>query len=228
MISKTASFSDLSVLSRWSRSALQEERGMLPEQRVVLEQEPVSGVWIDDELGVGQPLCQDKSVHGRYDEVIAPARDEDRLRNFSQMRVCRVLVAIPPGQGRSLSLYPIASERRIAFAFSRLEPIPEGRTCRLARFGLFKEELEQSVPGRWQRRSVKNSLIEILGALAFSRTSPRQDEATNKTGAAQRQVLSDIATQREAEQIDLRQMECVDEVKSVIRHSSNIIGDFTT
>ena len=92
--------------SRWSRSALQEERGMLAEQRVVLEQEPVSGVWIEDELGVGQPLRQDKRVHGRYDEVMAPARDEDRVCNCSQMRVCRVLVTIPPGQGRSLSLTP--------------------------------------------------------------------------------------------------------------------------
>jgi hypothetical protein len=159
---------------------------------------------------------------------MAPARDEDRVCNCSQMRVCRVLVTIPPGQGRSLSLYSKARERRIAFAFSRLEPIPEGRTCRLARFGRFKEELEQSVPGRWQRRSVKNSLIEILGPLAFSRTGPRQYKATNQIGAAQREVLSDIATQREAEQIYLRQMECVDEIKSVIRHSSNGIGYFTT
>ena len=70
---------------------------MLPEQRVVLEQEPVPGIRIDGEKSVGQPLRQDKSVHGRDDEVMAPARDEDRLRNFSQMRVCRVLVAIPPG-----------------------------------------------------------------------------------------------------------------------------------
>lgn len=122
---------------------------MLPEQRVVLEQEAVSGIWIDGEQGVGQPLRQNNSVHGRYDEVIAPARDEDRLRNFSQMRVCRVLVAIPPGQGRSLSLYPVASERRIAFAFSRLEPIPEGRTCRLAGFGMFKEESYNSVLRWW-------------------------------------------------------------------------------
>ncbi len=120
---------------------------MLAEQRVVLEQEPVSGVWIEDELGVGQPLRQDKSVHGRDDQVMAPARDQDRVRNFAQMRVGRVLGAIPAGQGCSLRLYPRAHERRIAFAFSPLEPIPEGRACRPARFGWFKEELEQSVPG---------------------------------------------------------------------------------
>src|SRR6266568_9360795 len=228
MFSKTASFSRLSVLSRWSHSGIQEERGMLPEQRVVLEQETVSGIWIDGEQGVRQSLRQNKSVHGRYDEVMAPARDEDRVRNFVQMRVCCVLVAIPAGQGRSLRLYPRARQRRIAFACSSLEPIQEGRTCRLARFGRFKEELELSVPGWGQRRRVKNRRIEILGALAFSRTSPRQDEATHKLGAAQRDVLSDIATQREAEQIDLRQMECVDEVKSVMSHSSNGIGYFTS
>src|SRR5712692_11810024 len=159
---------------------------------------------------------------------MAPACDQDRVRNFAQMRVGRVLGAIPPGQGCSLRLYPRAHERRIAFAFSPLEPIPEGRASRPARFGRFKEELEQSVPGWGQRRSVKNRRIEILGALAFSRTRPRQDEATNKLGVAQRQVLSDIATQREAEQIDLPQLEGVEEVKSVLRHSSNVVGDFPT
>src|SRR5690348_12123668 len=55
-------------IQQWSRSALQEERGVLAEQRVVLEQEPVSGVWIENELGVGQPLRQDKRVHGRDDQ----------------------------------------------------------------------------------------------------------------------------------------------------------------
>ena len=34
-------------------------------------------------------------------------------------------------------------------------------------------------------------------------------------------MLSDIATQREAEQIDLREPEGVEEVKRVLRHSSN-------
>src|SRR6266545_477437 len=145
------------------------------------------------------------------------------MPNVSQMRVCRLLVAIPPDQSRSLRLYPLASQKRIALAFSRLETLPEGRTCCLARFALLKEELENSVPGWWQRRCVKNSRIEILSALAFSRTSPRQYQATNKIRALQRQVLSDIATQREAEQIDLPQIECVDEVKRVISHRSNVI-----
>ncbi len=92
--------------SRWSRSALQEERGVLAEQRVVLEQEPVSGVWIEDELGVGQAPRQDKRVHSRDDQVMAAARDQDRVRNFAQTRVGRVLVAIPAGQGCALRLYP--------------------------------------------------------------------------------------------------------------------------
>ncbi len=74
---------------------------MLTEQRVVLKQEAMSGVWIDGEQGVRQSLRQDKSVHGRYDEVIAATRNEDGLHHFSQMRVRSVFVAIPPGQGRS-------------------------------------------------------------------------------------------------------------------------------
>src|SRR2546427_6523803 len=159
MISKAASFSHLSVISQWSRSAPQEERGMLAEERVILKQKPVSGIRIDDELGVGQALCQAYRVHRRDDEVMAAARDQDRVRNFSQPRVGRVLVAIPAGQGRALSVYPRTREKRIALACSRLEPIPEGRACRLARFARFarfKEELEQSVPGGGQRRRVKD------------------------------------------------------------------------
>src|SRR6266540_2746520 len=144
------------------------------------------------------------------------------------MRIGRLLVAIPPDQSRSLRVYPLANQKRIALACSRLESIPEGRTCCLARFALLKEELENSVPGWWQRRCVKNSLIEILGALAFSRTSPRQYQATNKIRALQRQVLSDIATQREAEQIDLPQIECLDEVKRMVCHSSNVVGYVTS
>ncbi len=101
---------------------------MLTEQRVVLKQEAVSGIWIDGEQGVGQSLRQDKSVHGRDDEVIAATRHEDGMHNFSQMRVRSVFVPIPPGQGRSLSLHTFTSEKRLAFTFSRLESVPEGRT----------------------------------------------------------------------------------------------------
>ena len=172
---------------------------MPTEQRVVLEQETVSGVWIDDQLGVGQMLRQDNRIYGRDDQVIATARDQDWAPNVSQMRVCRLLVAIPLGQGRSMGVYSFASQIRIALACSRLESIPEGRTCCLARFALRKEELEQSIPGWGQRRCVKNVLIEILGALAFSRTSTRQYQATNTIRALQRQVPRDRATQREAE-----------------------------
>lgn len=101
---------------------------MLTEQRVVLEQEAVSGIWIDDEQSVRQSLRQDKSVHGRYDEVIAATRNQDGLHNVSQMRVRSVFVAIPPGQGRSLSLHTFTREKRVAFAFSRLDPVPVGCT----------------------------------------------------------------------------------------------------
>src|SRR5579864_4744276 len=87
---KTASFPCWRC-SRWSRSALQEERGVLAEQRVILEQEPVSGVWIEDELGVRQVLRQDKRVHGRDDHVMAPTRHQDRVRYFSEPRVGCVL-----------------------------------------------------------------------------------------------------------------------------------------
>ena len=45
---------------------------------MVLEQEPVSGIRIDDELGVRQPLRQDNCVHGRDDEVMAPAGGDNR------------------------------------------------------------------------------------------------------------------------------------------------------
>ena len=101
---------------------------MLTEQRVVLKQEAVSGIWIDGEQGVRQSLRQDNRVHGWDDEVIAATRNEDGMLNFSQMRVRSVFVPIPPGQGRSLSLHPITCQKRIAFAFSRLEPVPEGCT----------------------------------------------------------------------------------------------------
>src|SRR5262245_23045869 len=110
---------------------------MRTEQRVVLEQETVSGVWIDDQLSIGQMLRQDNRVHGRYDQVIATARHEDGMPNVSQMRIGRLLVAIPPDQSRSLRVYPLANQKRIALACSRLETLPEGCTCCLARFALF-------------------------------------------------------------------------------------------
>jgi hypothetical protein len=47
---------------------------------MVLEQEPVSGIRIEDELGVGQALRQAYRVHGRDDEVMVPAGDQDRVR----------------------------------------------------------------------------------------------------------------------------------------------------
>jgi len=47
---------------------------MRTEQRVVLEQETVSGVWIDDQLSIGQMLRQDNRVHRRDDQVMATAR----------------------------------------------------------------------------------------------------------------------------------------------------------
>ncbi len=68
---------------------------MLTEQRVVLIQEAVSGIWIDGEQGVRQSLRQDNSVHGWDDEVIAATRNEDGMLNFSQMRVRSVFVPLP-------------------------------------------------------------------------------------------------------------------------------------
>ena len=155
---------------------------MLSEQRVVLEQEAVSGIRIENELGVGQALRQDKRVHGRDDQIMAAAGDQHRVRYFSEPRVGRVLVAIPAGQGRSLSLHPRTREKRIALACSPLEPIPEGRPCRPARFARFKEELEQPIPGRGPRCRVKDRLVQVLAALAFARASPPQDEATHQLG----------------------------------------------
>ena len=78
---------------------------------------------------------------------MAPARHQDRVQNFSQPRVGCVLALIPAGQGRALRLDPRSREKRIMLACPRLQPIPEGRPCRLTRFGWFKEEPEQPVSG---------------------------------------------------------------------------------
>ena len=43
--------------------------------------------------------------------------------------------------------FPWAREKRIMLACPRLQPIPEGRPCRLACCGWFKEEPEQPVSG---------------------------------------------------------------------------------
>src|SRR5262245_2423047 len=118
---------------------------MLPEQYVVLKQETVARVWIDDQLGVRQMLRQNDRIHSRDDQVIAPAGDQGRVRDFLQMGVCRVLVTIPPGQGRALRFYAGARERRIAFAYARLELLPVSHAGRLTRFGRFKKELEKPV-----------------------------------------------------------------------------------
>ena len=95
---------------------------MLAEQRVVLEEEAVSGIWIEDELGVGQALRQAYRVHGRDDQVMAPARHQDRVQNFSEPRVGGVLALIPAGQGRALRLDPRSREKRIMLACPRLQP----------------------------------------------------------------------------------------------------------
>lgn len=155
---------------------------MLTEQHVVLEQEAMPGVGIEDELSVGQALRQHKRVHGRDDEVVAPARDQHRLRNFAQARVGRVLALIPAGQGRALHLDPRAGEKRIALAFPCLESFPVGHSGRLTRWTRLKEEPERSVPGCRPRHRVQNRRIEVLGALAFAWTGPRQDEATHPLG----------------------------------------------
>jgi len=104
-------------------------------------------VGIEDELGVGQALRQAYRVHGRDDQVMAPSSYQDRVHNFSQPRVGCVLALIPAGQGRALRLDPRSREKRIMLACPRLQPIPEGRSCRLTRFGWFKEEPEQPVSG---------------------------------------------------------------------------------
>jgi hypothetical protein len=68
---------------------------VLAEQRVVLEQKPVPGIRIEDELGVGQALRQAYRVHRRDDEIIAPARHQHWVRHFAQPGVGRVLTPCP-------------------------------------------------------------------------------------------------------------------------------------
>jgi hypothetical protein len=70
---------------------------VLAEQRVVLEEEAVPGIGIEDELGVGQVLRQAYGVHGRDDHVMAPARHQHRVPQFTQTRVGGVLALIEAG-----------------------------------------------------------------------------------------------------------------------------------
>ena len=91
---------------REARSALQKERGVLAEQRVVLEEKAVSGIRIEDELGVGQALRQAYRVHRQDDEIMAPARHQHRVRHFAQPGVGGVLTLTPAGQGCALRLDP--------------------------------------------------------------------------------------------------------------------------
>ena len=56
---------------------------MLFKQRVVLEQEAMPRVWIQDELGAGQPLRQHIGVEGRDNAIMAATRDEHWLRNVA-------------------------------------------------------------------------------------------------------------------------------------------------
>jgi hypothetical protein len=58
---------------------------MVDEQVRVLEQKPVAGVRIDDQLGVRQELRHREELNRRHHHVVAAVRNQYRLLDLSQL-----------------------------------------------------------------------------------------------------------------------------------------------
>ena len=60
---------------------------MIGECAGVLKQRPMTGVWVDDELRIGQMRAERERVHRRDHDVVVPVGDEYRLRDPLQFSV---------------------------------------------------------------------------------------------------------------------------------------------
>ena len=60
---------------------------MIGECAGVLKQRPMTGVWVDDELRIGQMRAERERVHRRDHDVVVPVGDQHRLSNLLQLSV---------------------------------------------------------------------------------------------------------------------------------------------
>src|SRR6266576_1896062 len=97
---------------RYCPHSSKETQGVVDEQVRVLEEKPVTGVGIDDQLGVREKLRHRKRVNRRHHHVVAAVRNQHWLLDFRQMVVSRIALA-PCYERLELSLDPFLRNRRL-------------------------------------------------------------------------------------------------------------------
>src|SRR5512143_4108572 len=80
-------------------AAVEEGANMLSELFGVLVEEPVTGVWVDAQLGVGQVLCEQATVLGDHERIVVAGGDQSRLDDRGQSGQLR-RVRDPPARER--------------------------------------------------------------------------------------------------------------------------------
>jgi hypothetical protein len=91
---------------------------VVDEQLRVLEEKPVAGVRIDDQLGVRQKLRHRERVDRRHHHIVAAVRNQHRLLYLSQVVVGRIASA-PRDERLQLSADPFLRNRRLDLSDAR-------------------------------------------------------------------------------------------------------------
>ena len=183
----------------------------------------VVGVREEDQLGVRQVLLQDVGVDGGDDDVVAAVDDERGVRDsFEVVEAVRSWRA-PLVRRCEMRGDGGLRDRGVAVLGARADALEEVSTCDLARFRR-REEDRKPHQILWlihrleERHDVGRELVHAVAA-AWARAHEHQ--SADKLGSVDDDLLGDVSPHREAEEVDVLEVERVDERGSVARHSGD-------
>src|SRR5713101_2036317 len=191
---------------------------------VILVPRSMVGVRIQDQLGVRHILNEIKRIHRVNDDVVISVYDQRRLLDVLQILEALSGVRAPFADGGNLGWRNLVADRSVAVLNARKVALQEGSASRLTLLRISKEDFQPQVLG-WvvgrakDRRRLWGDVALAISRVKITRGGPDQDELANQVRTVECDLLRDHSPDREAEKIDLRQSDTIDERFRVLRHA---------
>src|SRR6266403_5428354 len=183
-------------------SGIQEDLRVRHEEFGILEQRAVTRVRIQNKLGVRNVLRKHERVDCGYHDVVIAVRHQRRLLDRLQIGIAFASSLRPFHNSRLLRLHCLNRRRRISI-LALMTPLPKcpagGLTC-------FRRREEEKQKILADRHGIAGNFrnTRILPRFAVTRSGPDEHEAPHEMGMAKHETLRNVASDGEAEHIDLR------------------------
>ena len=186
------------------------------------------GVGVDPQLRVREVTREQAAVLGDHHRVVVPVRYQRRLGDRCEASELRRIRDPPAGDRLELGVAGCEVGRFVAIDRARGDAPEELHALGAALLGAREEQPNEAVRVESVRRGER---VDLVRPAVDPRRAPRcgagEHEPADQPRTHQRQLLGDIAAEREAEHVDLGQPERVDEAQHVAGHVLDVVRNRT-